>query len=116
MSTKEHPKGCLCNTCVVIDTGVKRGMLSLTDDDQVGLTDSFRARVTQNAEEVIVLSSRPDGSGTDSDEDIIGRAVVLTIVECYNKERINKKELCQMTDWVMNILRIRDGTELIEKG
>ena len=50
MSTKEHPKDCFCNTCIVIDTGVKRSILFLTDDDQVGLTDSFRTRALQNAD------------------------------------------------------------------
>jgi hypothetical protein len=83
-------------------------MLSLTDDDEVGLTDSFRARVMQNVEEVIISSTEPDGSVTDSDEDIIGRAVVLTIVQYYNKERIDKKELYSMTDLVMNIIGTRD--------
>jgi hypothetical protein len=53
-------------------------MLSLTDDDQVRLTDSFRARVIQNVEEVIISSSGPDGSVMDSDEDIIGRAVLFS--------------------------------------
>jgi hypothetical protein len=108
MSTKEHSKDCLCDTCIVIDTGVKRGMLSLIDDDEVELTDSFRARVMQNVEEVIISSSGPDGSVMDSDEDIIGRAVVLTIVQWYNKERIDTKELCSMTDLVMNIMGTRD--------
>jgi hypothetical protein len=42
----------------------------------------------QNVEEVIISSSGPDGSVMDSDDDIIGRTVVLTIVEYYNEERI----------------------------
>lgn len=106
MCTKEHPKDCLCGTCIVIDTGLKRGMLYLTDDDEVGLTDSFRARASQYAVEVLESSSESDGSVTDSDEDIIGRAVILTILEYYRNEVIDKKDLCYMTDLVINILRL----------
>lgn len=98
----------MCDSCVIIDAGAKLGIVRLEgrDEEDVTLTDSFRDKVSQNVIKVVELSKGPDGSITDSDEDMIGRAVVLTLCKDYGMS--NRNDVCKMADLVINILGTRN--------
>ncbi len=105
MTEINHSDDCTCNTCLAIDTGVMLGILYLEDRDQISLTDSFRTKAFQKVKHVIELSKNPDGSVTDPDDEILGRAVVSVLSENYDISNI--KELYNMTDVVIRILTIK---------
>jgi len=98
----------MCDSCITIDAGTKLGIVRLEgrDEEDVTLTDSFRDIVSQNVIKVIELSKGPDGSITDSDSDMIGRAVVLTLCKDYGIS--NRKDICKMADLIINILGTKD--------
>jgi len=100
-----HSDDCTCDICLVIDTCIMLGILYLEDKDQIGLTDSFRANTFQKVKHVIELSKNSDGSITDPDDEILGRAVVSVLSEDYGISNIN--ELYNMTDVVIRILMIK---------
>lgn len=81
------------------------GIVRLEDKDQVGLTDSFRAKTFQKLKHVIELSKNLNGSITDPDDEILGRTVVSVLSEDYGISNI--KELYNMTDVVIRILMIK---------
>lgn len=105
MTEINHSDDCTCDICLVIDTGVMLGILYLQDKDQIGLTDSFRANTFQKVKHVMELSKNHDGSITDSDDEILGGAVVSALSEDYGISNIN--ELYNMTDVVIRILTIK---------
>jgi len=100
-----HSDDCTCNTCLAIDTGVMLGVLYLESKDQVGLTDSFRDMVFQKLKHVIKLSKNLNGLIIDPDDEILGRTVVSVLSEDYGISNI--KELYNMTDAVIRILKIK---------
>ena len=105
MTEINHSDDCTCNTCLAIDTGVMLGVLYLESKDQVGLTDSFRDMVFQKLKHVIRLSKNLNGLIIDPDDEILGRTVVSVLSEDYGISNI--KELYNMTDAVIRILKIK---------
>lgn len=105
MTEINHSDDCTCNTCLAIDTGVMLGVLYLESKDQVGLTDSFRDMVFQKLKHVIKLSKNLNGLIIDPDDEILGRTVVSVLSEDYGISNI--KELYNMTDAVIRILKIK---------
>ncbi|HVB66151.1 MAG TPA: hypothetical protein VND01_00480 [Candidatus Acidoferrales bacterium] len=81
------------------------GVLYLESKDQVGLTDSFRDMVFQKLKHVIKLSKNLNGLIIDPDDEILGRTVVSVLSEDYGISNI--KELYNMTDAVIRILKIK---------
>lgn len=105
LTETNHSEECTCNTCLAIDTGVMLEILYLQGKDQIGLTDSFRTKTFQKVKHVIEISKNLDGSITDPDDEILGRAVVSVLSEDYGISNI--KELYNMTDMVIRILTIK---------
>ncbi len=49
-----HDRGCMCYSCITIDTVASLGIVCLVgDDDQVAITDSFKGLLVKRSIEVL---------------------------------------------------------------